>query len=92
MMYPYIVLADETEIVHSHIKEQNGIKIVEVHFERAKPYGFDSARCRLPNYEWLIRDGFTDDEIIWFESFLQNNAHTIYKYAEYGGINAAKAV
>ena len=92
MMYPYISLADETEIVHSHLIEQNGIKIVQVHFERPKPYGFDSARCCLPSYEWTIRDGFTDEEIVWFESFLQNNAHTIYKFAECGGISVAKAV
>ena len=92
MMYQYMALADDTEIVHSHLKEQNGIKIVEVHFERPKPYGFDSARCRLPDYEWIMRDGFTDEEILWFESFLRNNAHTIYKYAELGGISAAKAV
>ena len=92
MMYPYMTLADETEIVHSHLKEQNGIKTVEVHFERPKPYGFDSARCKLPFYEWTMRDGFTDEEISWFESLLQNNAHTIIKYAELGGISVAKAI
>ena len=92
MMYPYMTLADETEIVHSHLKEQDGIKTVEVHFERPKPYGFDSARCRLPFYNWIMRDGFTDEEILRFESLLQNNAHTIIKYAELGGIGVAKAV
>jgi hypothetical protein len=92
MMYPYMTLSDETEIVHSHLKEQDGMKIVEVHFERPKPYGFDSARCKLPNYEWISRDGFSDDEILQFESFLQNSAHTIFKYAELGGISVAKAV
>ena len=92
MMYPYLTLADETEIVHSHLKEQNGIHVVEVHFERPKLYGFDSARCKLPTYEWIVRDGFTDKEILWFESFLQNNAHTIFKYAELGGLDVAKAI
>ncbi len=33
MMYPYIILADETEITHSHIMEKDKIKEVEVHFE-----------------------------------------------------------
>ena len=92
MMYPYMILADETEIVHSHLKEHDGLKVVEVHFERPKPYGFDSARCKLPSYEWIMRDGFTDEEILSFETLLQNNAHTIIKYAELGGISVAKAV
>jgi hypothetical protein len=87
-----MTLADETEIVHSHLKEQDGVKTVEVHFERPKPYGFDSARCRLPSYKWIMRDGFTDEEISGFEFLLQNNAHTIIKYAETGGISVAKVV
>jgi len=92
MMYPYMTLADETEIVHSHLKEQDGAYEVLVHFERPKLYGFDSARCKLPSYEWIIRDGFTDEEILKFESLLQNNAHTIFKYAELGGLDVAKAI
>ena len=92
MMYPYMTLADETGILHSHMKEENGEKTVEVHFERPKPYGFDSARCKLPSYEWIMRDGFTDQEIVWFEVFLQHNAHTIMKYAELGGLAVANAI
>ena len=34
MMYPYITLADETEITHSHVMEHEGVQSVEVHFER----------------------------------------------------------
>ncbi len=92
MMYPYMTLADETEIVHSHLKEDHGVQSVDVHFERAKPFGFDSARCILPAYEWVIREGFTDDEIALFERLLQANAHVIFKYAEIGGISVAKAI
>ena len=36
MMYPYMTLADETEIVHSQIIEENGKKKVIVHFIRMK--------------------------------------------------------
>ena len=32
MMYPYMTLADETEIVHSQIIEENGVKKVIVKF------------------------------------------------------------
>ena len=92
MMHPYMTLADETEIVHSHLKEQAGVYEVEVHFERPRLYGFDFARCKLPAYEWVMRDGFTEEEIHRFEQLLQNNAHTIFKYAQLGGLDVAKAV
>lgn len=39
MMYPYITLADGTEIVH---------------FERPTEEEFDSARCELPDYKWIF--------------------------------------
>ncbi|MCL1819737.1 MAG: hypothetical protein FWG36_03665 [Oscillospiraceae bacterium] len=92
MMYPFVEYADKTLVTHSHIIEENGLKIVEVHFERPKPYGFDMARCSLPSYEWIIRDGFTDDEIAMFERSCRDGAHIFYKYAELGGADIAKVV
>lgn len=89
MMYPYLTLADETEITHSHIIEENGIQKIEVHFERPTEAGFDTARCRLPEYTWIKRDGYTDEEITFFEQFLQNNAHLLYRYAASGGVHIA---
>lgn len=62
MMYPYMTSADETEIVHSQIIEENNKKII-VNFERPTEKGFDSARCELPDYKWMGREGYTDDEI-----------------------------
>jgi len=70
MMYPYMTLADGTLITHSHLLGNGENKTVEVHFERPKPYGFDMARCVLPSYEWIIMDGFSDDEIQKFERLL----------------------
>jgi len=92
MMYPYMTLADETLITHSHLLGEGEDKTVEVHFERPKPYGFDAARCVLPSYEWIIRDGFTDEEITVFERMLQDGAHTFFKYAGIGGIKIAKVI
>lgn len=89
MMYPYMILGDETEIVHSQLIEKDGKQEVEVHFERPTEDGFDSARCSLPDYKWIKRDGFTDQEIAWFEEFLHHNAHLLFKYAANGGIKIA---
>lgn len=89
MMYPYMTLADGTEIVHSQIIEVDGVRKVIVHFERPTENGFDSARCELPKYEWLLKDGYSNDEITVFEKLLHSNAHLLYKYAESGGIQIA---
>lgn len=66
-----------------------GEKTVEVHFERATDNGFDTARCTLPSYKWIKREGFSDDEIKFFEDLLHSNAHLFFKYAETGGIKIA---
>ena len=54
MMYPYITLADDTEITHSHIMEHEGVQLVEVHFERPTEDGFVSARCVLPDRKSVV--------------------------------------
>ncbi len=93
MMYPYITLADETLVTHSQLLDKNGVKTVEVHFERPSKENFlDSARCSLPTYEWTICDGYTDEEILEFEKMLHDGAHIFYKYAELGGAQIAKAI
>lgn len=85
MMYPYITLSDDTEITHSHIIDEDEVQTVEVHFERPTEQGFCSARCVLPSYKWLFNDGFSPDEIAFFEELLQHNAHLLYRYAAQGG-------
>ena len=84
-----MTLSDETEIVHSQIIEEDGQKKVFVHFERPTEDGFDSARCELPEYRWVSREGFSDEEIQMFEKLLESNAHLLYKYAANGGISIA---
>ena len=89
MMYAYMTLGDGTEIVHSHLIEENGRKKVIVHFERPTPDGFDDARCELPDYKWTEQRGFTADEIDLFTRLIESNAHLIYRYAADGGIKIA---
>lgn len=89
MMYPYMTLADETEIVHSQIIEEKGKQKIIVNFERPTEEGCDSARCELPEYRWISIDGYSDVEIEMFEKLLHSNAHLLYKYAANGGIQIA---
>ncbi len=88
-MYEYRELPDETLITHSQLLGDGENKIVQVHFERPVAGGFDTARCELPSYQWIKREGFTDDEIEQFTRFLEHNAHLIFRFAESGGILSA---
>lgn len=89
MMYPYMTLPDDTIITHSHLIEEDGVKKVLVNFERPTDDGFDTARCELPGYRWVMRDGYTDQEIAAFEQMMHANAHLFYKYAQNGGLRIA---
>ena len=84
MMYPYITLADETEITHSHIMDSDGVQIVEVHFERPVEKGFCSARCSLPEVERAFLCGgdsvFLLNSIRTYESKRYKRAASILFY------------
>nr|WP_312579957.1 hypothetical protein [Sedimentibacter sp.] len=96
-MYPYISFPGignlgDIEVTHSQILTKNDVQTVEVHFERATETGFETARCELPLYKWIVRDGFSDAEIKDFEEFLQRNAHLIFRFAARGGLFYAKSI
>ena len=86
MLYSYVVLPGEIEVQHTHLLDSGE---VEVHFEQPTDTGFSSARCRLPSYSWIIKEGFSENDRTEFEAFLKNNAHLIFKYAQNGGIFCA---
>ena len=86
MLYPYVTLGDGTEVLHTGIKEEDGIEKIEVHFERPIENGFMTARFVLPTYELIVRDNVSDEELEFLKKLLESNAHLIYKYARMGGI------
>ena len=83
MMYHYMTLRDETNIVHSHLHEDGTVR---VYLERpdAKD-GFHHATCYLPGYQWENVSGFTEEEMKEFDRFLHANAHLIVEFAKEGG-------
>lgn len=80
-MYLYKILENGLEITHSQIIYENNVKIIHVHFERPTNDGFNIARCILPNYKWIKRNGFSDEEISKLEKFLHKNLDLIYEAA-----------
>ena len=86
MMYPFIKLNDDTEIVHSEILEDDRVK---VYIEKPIYGGFNSAICYLPEYKWEEIAGFTNDEINKYHKILESTAHLIIRFAREGGFDNA---
>ena len=86
MMYPFLQLEDNTEIVHSEILESERVK---VYIEKPVEGGFHSAKCYLPSYEWSEIEGFSKSEIDKYQEILESTAHLIIRFASDGGFNNA---
>ena len=88
MMYPFMQLEDDTQIVHSEILEQEKVK---VYIERPIEGGFQSAACYLPGYDWQEIVGFNDEDIERFQEIIESTAHLIIKFAKNGGFDNASS-
>ena len=89
MLYPFMTLNDETEIVHSEIIEKDGRETVKVVIEKPVMNGFHSAVCWLPDYRWENIKGFTSQEIQEYQAFIASVAHVIIELARDGGFSRA---
>ena len=89
MMYPFMQLADKTEIVHSDILPDNRVM---VYIEKPVPGGFHSAACYLPAYEWSGVGGFKYADIEQFQEIIESTAHLIFRFAAGGGFENAGEV
>ncbi len=73
MMYPFMTLNDETEIVHSDMNDDGSVK---VYIEKPdEKYGFRHATCWLPSYRWEDIYHFSQQEIEKFEEIIRSTAH-----------------
>jgi len=88
MMYPFIQLNDNTEIVHSEILEGEQVK---VYIEKPIEGGFCSATCYLPSYEWSEIIGFSKTDIDNYQEILESTAHLIIRFAWDGGFDNASS-
>lgn len=87
MMYPFLTLNDDTEIVHSEMLPSGEVR---VYIERPDAQdGFHSATCFLPSYTWKDIDGFAPEEIVEYQKILGSTAHLILRFAKGGGFENA---
>lgn len=89
MLYPFMTLEDNTEIVHSESYTENGVERVRVELEKPVEGGFYSAECILPEYTWQKVQGFTDNDIAKLQDIIASLAHIIIRLAREGGFDNA---
>ena len=87
MMYPFLTLNDETEIVHSEMKEDGTVK---VYIEKPDEKDcFHHATCYLPGYKWEDIYGFLENDIQKFTDIIQSTANLIMEFSKDGGFENA---
>lgn len=87
MIYPFMTLNDNTEIVHSEMKEDGRVLVhIETPDERL---GFKHADCWLPDYTWEDILGYSDQKIQEFEEIVRSTAHLIIEFSQEGGFENA---
>ena len=78
MMYPFMTLDDDTEIVHSEMLPDGRVK---VYMEKPDAKDcFHSAVCYLPDYTWEQISGFSPAEIDRYQKFLETTAHQQFRH------------
>ena len=87
MMYPFMTLDDNTEIVHSEMRPDGTVK---VYMERPdEKLGFRHATCYLSGYSWEDIVGFSDQEIARYQEVIESTAHLILQFSQEGGFDNA---
>ncbi|MBQ3725339.1 MAG: hypothetical protein IJQ17_01025 [Oscillospiraceae bacterium] len=87
MMYPFLQIDGDTEIVHSEMLPGGEVKVY-VEKPDAKD-GFHHATCFLPTYRWEDIQGFSAKEIDRYQEVIESTAHLIMEFAQTGGFDHA---
>ena len=87
MMYPFMTLDDNAEIVHSEMGKDGRVKVY-IEKPDAKD-GFHRATCYLPSYTWEDIFGFSDEEINRYKKVIEYAAHLIMEFSQKGGFSNA---
>lgn len=89
MMYPFLQIDGDTEIVHSDTLPNGEVK---VYIEKPDARdGFHNASCFLPSYRWEDISGFTPEEIARYQEVIESTAHLILEFAQQGGFEHASS-
>lgn len=87
MVYPFMTLNDDTEIVHSEMKADGRVRVyIETPDEKVC---FRHAVCWLPEYQWEDVYEFSEKDIAKFQEIIESMAHLIMEFSQEGGFDSA---
>ena len=87
MMYPFLTLDDETEIVHSDSLDDGRVK---VYIEKPDEKDcFHYMTCFLPDYKLEDIYGFDNKEVEKYLEIIKSTAHLIIEFAKGKGFEYA---
>ena len=87
MVYPFMTLNDNTEIVHSEMGTDGKVKVmIETPDEKL---GFKQATCILPDSVWKDIYGYTETELDYLKELIASEAHLILEFSQTGGFDSA---
>ncbi len=87
MVYPFMTLDDNTEIVHSEILPNNKVK---VYIEKPDENDcFHHMTCYLPGYELEDIYGFSENDVNKYLEIIRSTSHLILEFAKDGGFENA---
>lgn len=87
MVYSFMTLDDNTEIVHSEQLENGSVK---VYIEKPDEKDcFHHLTCYLPQYKLEDVFGFTDNEVEKYMEIIKSTAHLIMEFAKGKGFENA---
>ena len=89
MMYPFLQIDGDTEIVHSEMFPNGEVKVYIEKLDARD--GFHHASCFLPGYRWEDIQGFTPEEIARYQEVIESTAHLIIEFSRYGGFENASS-
>ena len=87
MMYPFLTLNDDTEIVHSEVLPDNSVRVY-VETPDSKD-GFHHMTVYLPDYRIEEVYRYTQQEVENFLKIIRSTAHLIIRFARGGGFENA---
>ncbi len=84
MMYPFLTLDDDTEIVHSAMRPDGSVMVyIETPDEKDV---FHDATCYLPEHRWTDIHGYTNEQMERFKEIIRNNARLIMEFSQRSGV------
>ena len=94
MMYSYMKLPDETEVVYSGIELISNVETIRVYFEKPVEdnFVFYTAECLLPYKTWSKTKGFSGRELAGLMEFVNNNVDLFYEFAREGDVSSCRSI